>query len=258
MKTRIQLLTAIFGLSALISAPAFAQANQLEDAFTGIPGAREESTSESLNPPAKKKQTLQETPTETIPESADETEIPVDDAPQVPVDAVPVSPTDETLDSSVDAEPAGNNLVEQAADSEQFQTLAKAIEAAGLEETLSTEGPYTLFAPTDEAFAALPEGILEQLLQPENKEILVQLLSYHVVPGAITSSQIESGEAETLTEGTLEITKNSDGTVSVNNATVTQADIQVSNGVIHAVDQVILPLQAQTQLKVEPEVASNN
>lgn len=170
---------------------------------------------------------------------------------------VPRSPTrsgeeGKTPSSAMDAEPTSKNLVEQASSNDQFQTLTAAIEAAGLTEALSAEGPYTVFAPTDEAFAALPEGVLEQLLQPENRDTLVQLLKYHVVSGAVTSDKIKSGDVETLAGESLAIQLGSDGTVTVNNAKVTQADLQASNGVIHVVDNVILPQQVQAQLQANP------
>ena len=233
MKSRTQLLVGILGMSAFISLPAFAtQNNQLERSSSGTSVYTADATPASPAPEAQ---------TGTTPNFS------LEPAPQVaPPAAAPASP---------EASSASNNIVEAATD--QFKTLAKAIEAADLAETLSSEGPYTVFAPTDEAFAALPEGVLEQLLLPENKEILVQLLSYHVVPGAVTSSQIQSGEVETLAGESLAVQLGTDGTVAINNATVTQADIQVSNGVIHAVDQVILPRQALLELGVPQQVTQN-
>jgi uncharacterized surface protein with fasciclin (FAS1) repeats len=138
---------------------------------------------------------------------------------------------------------AGNeNIVELTSTNDSFNTLNQAIEAAGLTETLSGEGPYTVFAPTDAAFAALPAGTVEELLKPENREQLVQLLSYHVIPGEVTSNQITAGEVNTVegTPVTVEVDQASNE-VRINDATVTQPDIDASNGVIHAVDQVILP-----------------
>ncbi|MBW4649018.1 MAG: fasciclin domain-containing protein [Kastovskya adunca ATA6-11-RM4] len=138
---------------------------------------------------------------------------------------------------------AGNeNIVELTSTNDSFSTLNQAIEAAGLTETLSGEGPYTVFAPTDAAFAALPAGTVEELLKPENREQLVQLLSYHVIPGEVTSNQITAGEVNTVegTPVTVEVDQASNE-VRINDATVTQPDIDASNGVIHAVDQVILP-----------------
>ncbi len=233
MKSRTQLLVGILGVSTFISLPAFAtQNNQLENSSSGTSVYTADATPAS---PASEAQT------DTTPASS------LEPAPQVaPPTGAPASP---------EASSASNNIVEAATD--QFKTLAKAIEAAGLAETLSSEGPYTVFAPTDEAFAALPEGVLEELLMPENKEILVQLLSYHVVPGAVTSSQIQSGEVETLAGESLAVQLATDGTVAINNAKVTQADIQASNGVIHAVDQVILPRQALLELGVPQPVSQN-
>ncbi|HEY9650979.1 MAG TPA: fasciclin domain-containing protein [Coleofasciculaceae cyanobacterium] len=161
-----------------------------------------------------------------------------------------------TPSSAMDAESTSKNLVEQAASNDQFKTLTAAIEAAGLKEALSAEGPYTVFAPTDEAFAALPEGVLDQLLKPENRDTLVQLLKYHVVSGAVTSDKIQSGDVETLAGEPLAVQLGPDGTVTVNNAKVTQADLQASNGVIHVVDNVILPQQVQAQLQTAPKPAN--
>ncbi len=134
----------------------------------------------------------------------------------------------------------GGTILEVATDSGSFGTLIAAVQAAGLESALSSEGPYTVFAPTDEAFAALPPGTLDQLLLPENKGVLTQVLAYHVVPGTITSDQIETGTVASVEEGELALV--SDGTgVTVNGANVIGADMLTSNGVIHAIDAVLLP-----------------
>jgi uncharacterized surface protein with fasciclin (FAS1) repeats len=133
-----------------------------------------------------------------------------------------------------------STIVDVAASNPSFTTLVQAVQAAGLVETLSGDGPFTVFAPTNEAFAALPPGTLENLLKPENRETLVKILTYHVVAGAVESGDIVPGEVATV-EGnpvTLAIT---DGRVTVNNATVVAADIAASNGVIHVIDSVILP-----------------
>ncbi|HEY9707223.1 MAG TPA: fasciclin domain-containing protein [Oculatellaceae cyanobacterium] len=137
---------------------------------------------------------------------------------------------------------ASGNIVELASTNASFKTLTKAVQAAGLTETLSGKGPYTVFAPTDEAFAALPQGTVEDLLKPENKDKLVKLLTYHVIPSEVTSSQITPGEVKTV-EGTpvkIQVDKSS-SEVKVNNAKVTQPDIKATNGVIHVVDKVIMP-----------------
>ncbi|NEN99803.1 MAG: fasciclin domain-containing protein, partial [Moorea sp. SIO3I7] len=142
--------------------------------------------------------------------------------------------------------------VEQAASNDQFQTLVKAIEAAGLTETLAGEGPYTVFAPTDDAFAALPANTLDSLLQPENKEVLVKLLKYHVVSGAVPSSEIQSGDIITMAGKAVTVHVGEDGNVNVNNAQVTQADIEATNGIMHVVNHVILPSRSHAQSEPKP------
>ncbi|WP_343327880.1 fasciclin domain-containing protein [Leptolyngbya sp. CCY15150] len=131
-------------------------------------------------------------------------------------------------------------IVDIAASSESFQTLTAALEAADLVSTLQGEGPFTVFAPTDEAFAALPPGTLEALLLPENKDILVSILTYHVVPGSVMSTDLTSGAVPTA-EGRSIMVDVSEAGVMVNNASVVMADIEASNGVVHVIDQVILP-----------------
>ncbi len=133
-----------------------------------------------------------------------------------------------------------SDIVSVAVEAGDFETLATALEAANLVETLQGDGPFTVFAPTDEAFAALPEGTLEQLLDPENIDQLTAILTYHVVPGMVTSADIEPGDVETVQGSTVELTVE-DGTVMVNDATVVAADVKASNGVIHVIDTVILP-----------------
>jgi uncharacterized surface protein with fasciclin (FAS1) repeats len=134
------------------------------------------------------------------------------------------------------------DIVETAADAGSFDTLVAAVEAAGLVETLKGEGPFTVFAPTDEAFARLPEGTVDSLLQPENKDRLVALLTYHVVPGKVMSSDLagQAIEVETVQGSPVSIDA-TDGAVTVDQATVTQADIETDNGVIHVIDMVIMP-----------------
>jgi uncharacterized surface protein with fasciclin (FAS1) repeats len=139
------------------------------------------------------------------------------------------------------AEAAGvGTIVDVAAANGSFGTLIAALTAAELDQVLQGEGPFTVFAPTDEAFAALPEGAVEELLLPENRDLLVQILSYHVVPGEFTSSELTSGEVQTVANEPVTIEVSADG-VTVNEVTVVQPDITASNGVIHVVDQVILP-----------------
>jgi uncharacterized surface protein with fasciclin (FAS1) repeats len=134
------------------------------------------------------------------------------------------------------------DIVETAASAGNFTTLLAAVEAAGLADVLKGEGPFTVFAPTDAAFEKLPQGTVESLLEPRNREQLQEILTYHVVPGRIMSSDLagQSTTAETVEGGELEIDATGSG-VMVEGATVTQADIAASNGVIHVIDQVMLP-----------------
>jgi uncharacterized surface protein with fasciclin (FAS1) repeats len=135
---------------------------------------------------------------------------------------------------------AAGTIVEVASGSETFKTLVAALTEAELTETLSATGPFTVFAPTDAAFAALPDGTVEMLLKPENRAKLVKILTYHVVPGAITSDKIAAGDVNTVEGSPVTLTV-ADGKVTVGGANVTQADIEASNGVIHAIDKVIMP-----------------
>lgn len=138
------------------------------------------------------------------------------------------------------------DIVDTAVGAGTFNTLVAAVTAAGLVDTLKGEGPFTVFAPTDDAFAALPEGTVESLLLPENKDQLVSILTYHVVPGAVTSDQVigQRLNVDTVQGSSVKV----DGTggkygaaVRVNDANVTAADILATNGVIHVIDKVLLP-----------------
>ena len=133
------------------------------------------------------------------------------------------------------------DIVDTAVSAGQFETLVAAVQAAGLVDTLKGDGPFTVFAPTDEAFAKLPDGTVEDLLKPENKEQLVAVLTYHVVPGKIMSGDIagQTTMVETVQGGKLSVDA-TDG-VKVDEATVISADIEASNGVIHVIDTVVLP-----------------
>ena len=133
------------------------------------------------------------------------------------------------------------NLVETAAGNDAFKTLVAAVKAAGLVETLAGKGPFTVFAPTNEAFAKLPEGTVESLLKPENKDKLISVLTYHVVPGKIMSKDIKPSQMVKTVNGQQVSIKLSYGKVSVDGATVTAADVEADNGVIHVIDTVILP-----------------
>src|SRR6056297_3913827 len=132
------------------------------------------------------------------------------------------------------------DIVDTAIDAGSFETLVAAVQAADLVETLKGEGPFTVFAPTDDAFAALPEGTVESLLLPENVDQLVAILTYHVVPGAVMSTDLSDGMMATTVQGS-DVTIGTMGGVTVNGANVVAADIEASNGVIHVIDAVILP-----------------
>ena len=137
---------------------------------------------------------------------------------------------------------AAADILETASEAGSFQTLLTAAEAAGLVDTLKSEGPFTVFAPTDEAFAKLPDGTVEDLLKPENQDQLKAILTYHVVSGKTMSSDIAGKELEVKTvQGETIAIDASDGTVMVDDATVVQADIGTDNGVIHVIDTVLMP-----------------
>ena len=133
------------------------------------------------------------------------------------------------------------DIVDTAVKAGSFKTLAAALKAADLVETLKGKGPFTVFAPTDEAFAKLPEGTLEDLLKPENKEKLAKILTFHVVSGKVTSAQVvKMKEAKTVEGQSVKIVVK-DGVVKIDDAKVVKTDIDCTNGVIHVIDRVILP-----------------
>lgn len=166
-----------------------------------------------------------ETSTETPAETTSETVVEEMPAEEMPAEEAP-------------AESAGT-IVDIASTTDGFGTLVTAVGAADLVDTLNGAGPFTVFAPTDEAFAALPPGLLDALLLPENKDTLVKILTYHVVPGAVMAADVTDGDVATV-EGQTVALSTADG-VTVNGAKVIQADVVASNGVIHAIDAVILP-----------------
>ena len=138
------------------------------------------------------------------------------------------------------AESHSMDIVDTAVAAGTFNTLAAALTAAGLVETLKGEGPFTVFAPTDAAFAALPAGTVEDLLKPENKDKLTAILTYHVVAGKVMSTDLTEGMKAATVNG-AEVTITLEGGAKVNGAVVSAADIEASNGVIHVIDSVILP-----------------
>ena len=141
-------------------------------------------------------------------------------------------------EETTEATTAGT-IVDVASGSGNFGTLVAAVTAAELVETLSGEGPFTVFAPTDEAFAALPAGVVDALLLPENKAVLAQILTYHVVSGKVMAADVTDSDVATVEGQTVKLST-ADG-VTVNGAKVVSADVAASNGVIHAIDAVILP-----------------
>lgn len=133
------------------------------------------------------------------------------------------------------------DIVDTAVSAGDFQTLAAALEAADLIQTLKGDGPFTVFAPTDAAFAKLPAGTVENLLKPENVDQLKAVLTYHVVPGAVTSEQVVSLNQATTVNGQAVVISVNGSEVSINDAKVVAADLMASNGVIHVIDSVLLP-----------------
>ncbi len=152
--------------------------------------------------------------------------------------AVEESAMEETGEVVVEEASVGT-IVEVASANPDFSTLVAAVDAAGLVETLNGEGPFTVFAPTNAAFAALPAGVLDALLLPENKDTLVKILTYHVVPGTVLAADIADGDVATV-EG-QNVTLSTANGVTVNGANVVTADVLASNGVIHVIDAVLVP-----------------
>ena len=142
---------------------------------------------------------------------------------------------------SASAYAAEKDIVDTAVAAGQFETLAAALTAAGLVDTLKGPGPFTVFAPTDEAFAALPAGTVENLLKPENKDQLIAILTYHVVAGEVMAADVVALEEAETVNGAMVGVKVDGSNVMINNAEVTAVDIEASNGVIHVIDTVLLP-----------------
>ena len=159
--------------------------------------------------------------------------------------AAACSSDDSTSEPAATSSAPTQTITDIVAGNEDFSTLLAAVQAADLGDTLAGEGPYTVFAPTDEAFAALPEGTLDTLLEPENQDQLAAILTYHVVPGEVMAADVTSGEVTTVEGSTITIDV-SDAGVTItdgqgNTANVVQTDIEASNGVIHVIDAVLLP-----------------
>jgi len=154
--------------------------------------------------------------------------------------SAPAAATSSAASSPAASSPAAaGTIVDVAAANADFTTLVAAVKAAGLAETLSGPGPFTVFAPTNEAFAALPAGLLDKLLKPENKAVLAKILTYHVLASKVMAADVKDGKVATVEGGTITIdTMNG---VKVNDAKVVTTDIAASNGVIHVIDKVLVP-----------------
>ncbi len=142
--------------------------------------------------------------------------------------------------SSVSFAEDKKDIVDTAVAAGNFKTLVAAVKAAGLVDTLKGKGPFTVFAPTDEAFAKLPAGTVEELLKPENKKKLTDILTYHVLAGKVMAADVKTMEAKTV-QGSSAMVKVADGKVTIDKANVVKTDIEASNGVIHVIDTVIMP-----------------
>ncbi len=153
--------------------------------------------------------------------------------------AAPMEESETPMEESEAPMDEPGTIVDVAAANPDFETLVAAVTAADLVGTLSSEGPFTVFAPTDAAFEALPDGLLDALLLPENKDALTSILTYHVLPAEVMAADVTAGEVETVEGSTIEI-KTDDG-VMVNDANVVATDVDASNGVIHAIDAVLVP-----------------
>ena len=151
-----------------------------------------------------------------------------------------------------------HDLVDTAVEAGSFKTLVAAVQAAGLVEALKGDGPFTVFAPSDEAFAKLPEGTVEALLLPENKDKLTAILTYHVIPAKILSTDVKPGRVETLEGSELRVSKKK-GNLMVDEAMIVTTDVTASNGVIHVIDAVIMPkeLRSANEYDETTEIASN-
>jgi uncharacterized surface protein with fasciclin (FAS1) repeats len=162
-----------------------------------------------------------------------------------PAAVEPAAVEEPVVEPVVEEPVALGTVVDIAAGNPDFSTLVAAVQAAGLAETLAGPGPFTVFAPTNEAFAALPAGTLDSLLLPENKDQLTKILTYHVVAGKVMSADLPAADAGVATSTVagldLSVRVEADGSAKANEATITTADIEASNGVIHVIDTVLLP-----------------
>ncbi len=253
-------LMGVIGASALIGLPAGAQVNPnpeifQSDVFSKPPYNRSRSAqstpgtvpspSESAQPKPSSNDGMMQSPSNSTQPAATEGTMPApgegpDPAATEGTGTMPAPGEGPDPAATEGTKPTSSNLVALAAQNGSFKILTAALEAAGLTETLEQQGPFTVFAPTDAAFAALPAGTVEKLLQPENKAMLVKILTYHVIPGKVSSSKLKSGEVTTLQGSPVTVKVGNDG-VMVGNANVSQTNIEATNGIIHAIDKVIMP-----------------
>lgn len=187
--------------------------------------------------PAKEAGGTEEAPAAEMPPK----EVPTEAAPteELPTEATPTEEVP-TPDDSTSSDTSAQTVVDVASSNEVFSTLVSAIDAAGLKETLMAEGTFTVFAPTNQAFEALPPGVLDTLLKPENKAILAKILTHHVLGEKKMAADFSTQAETSLAESTLQVTVNDSGVV-IDEAKVLQADVPASNGVIHVIDQVLIP-----------------
>ena len=157
--------------------------------------------------------------------------------PPLPGTEIPTAPPTSSPDAGVESQ----DIIGVVESNSSFTMLAKALKAAGLEDTLKGDGPFTVLAPSDAAFAKLPQDAVQDLLKPENKEVLVKILTYHVIPDRVLSTDLKSGEVKSVEGGPISVKVDPASGVQVNDATVVQPDVKASNGVIHVIDNVILP-----------------
>lgn len=205
--------------------------------FNEAPYNRGGGTAPGKTNPTVPNATPEATPTPSPPAQVPPAQTPPASGNQRPPTLTPRSTTPSGGSSST----SGKNLLALAEADGSFKTLTKALKAAGLTEILQGKDNYTLFAPTDAAFAKLPQDAVRDLLKPENKEVLLKLLTYHVVKGQVLSTDLKSGEVKSVEGGAINVKVDPTTGVTVNEAKVTKADIRGNNGVIHAIDQVILP-----------------
>ncbi|MEO1561051.1 MAG: fasciclin domain-containing protein, partial [Cyanobacteria bacterium J06632_19] len=180
-------------------------------------------------------------PPSTVPETVPDAvpPLPETEIPTAPPATIPDSGVEETPQPSAETE--GEDIISVAESNPSFTMLTKALKAAGLVDTLKGDGPFTVFAPSDAAFAKLPQDAVQDLLKPENKEVLVKILTYHVVSGQVLSTDLKSGEVKSVEGGPISVKVDPATGVQVNDATVVQPDVKASNGIIHVIDNVILP-----------------